>query len=494
MPTPFRAAGRYLWAALPLAALAMFSSVAQDAVRTTSTNPAAWEMVDLGGLTEMRSQSGVLSTTLHALATRVSIDGAHFDGATYDGQYGGPVLHVRAGDHVLIKLVNDLNEPTNLHFHGLHITPRDHGDNMHLVVRPHTTMQYDFHIPADHPPGLFWFHDHLHGMAEKHVTEGLAGAVLIDGFVGQFGGLEDVAQHVVILKDYADPACTDPKLKTELHCRLVTINGQADFSVHIAQGATQLWRIANLGANFIIHLAIPGATLRIIGRDGLPTAHAEDAAVLEVLPAGRMDVLVTAQTPGPSFIVAQNVPTGTGEHFVTNRRLGTLEVTAPAGSAAVKPVFPSPHDLRSLAIDARRVVTFSEDSSATHYFIDGRLFDHERIDVRVKLGNVEEWTIRNRTEDFHEFHIHQLAFQVVEINGAKQDYTGLVDTVLVPEMGEVKLILPFTNPVMLGQFMFHCHVLKHEDAGMMANIEVYRSGEAAAPRICRPRPERGGAL
>ena len=490
---------RHLWAALPLAFSAMLSSAAQDNVRAANTSSPPWESIDLGGLTEIRSAAGVLATTLHAVATPVSIDGAHFEGATYDGQYGGPVLHVRAGDHVLIKLVNDLNEPTNLHFHGLHITPRDHGDNMHLVVLPHTAIQYDFHIPADHPPGLFWFHDHMHGLAEKHVTAGLAGTILIDGFAGQFSTLKDVPQRLLILKDYADPACTDPRLKAELHCRLLSVNGQAGFTAHIHQGETQLWRIANLGANFIIHLAIPGATLRIIGRDGLPTAQAEAGGVLDVLPAGRIDILVTAQAIGPSVILAQHVPTGTGEHFTTNRMLGTLDVAAPGvkgppGNALVTPIFPTPPDLRTLAIDARRVVTFSEDSTAMHYFIDGRMFDHDRIDVRVPLGNVEEWTIRNQTQDFHEFHIHQLAFQVVEINGAKKDFAGLVDTVLVPEMGEVKLILPFTSPVMVGQFMFHCHVLKHEDAGMMANIEVYRPGEAVAPRICRPHAEQGGAL
>jgi FtsP/CotA-like multicopper oxidase with cupredoxin domain len=214
---------RHLWAALPLAFSAMFSSAAEDNVHASNAKAAVWEKIDFGSLTERRSQAGVLATTLHAAGTPVSIDGVHFDGATYDGQYGGPILHVRAGDHVLIKLANDLNEPTNLHFHGLHITPGGRGDNMHVVVLPHTTMQYDFRIPADHPPGLFWFHDHLHGMAEKHVTSGLAGIVLIDGFTEQFGGLEDVPQRLVVLKDYAEPGCTDPKLKAELHCRLLTI-------------------------------------------------------------------------------------------------------------------------------------------------------------------------------------------------------------------------------------------------------------------------------
>jgi FtsP/CotA-like multicopper oxidase with cupredoxin domain len=227
---------------LPLAFSAMFSSAAEDNVHASNAKAAVWEKIDFGSLTERRSQAGVLATTLHAAGTPVSIDGVHFDGATYDGQYGGPILHVRAGDHVLIKLANDLNEPTNLHFHGLHITPGGRGDNMHVVVLPHTTMQYDFRIPADHPPGLFWFHDHLHGMAEKHVTSGLAGIVLIDGFTEQFGGLEDVPQRLVVLKDYAEPGCTDPKLKAELHCRLLTINGQFGGLRTLVPISSSIWR------------------------------------------------------------------------------------------------------------------------------------------------------------------------------------------------------------------------------------------------------------
>jgi suppressor of ftsI len=93
--------------------------------------------------------------------------------------------------------------------------------------------------------------------------------------------------------------------------------------------------------------------------------------------------------------------------------------------------------------------------------------------VRVPLGNIEEWTIRNDSDDLHVFHIHQIGFQVVEVNGKPVPFTGYVDNVLVPERGEVKLLMPFTSRLILGRFMFHCHVLRHEDNGMMANIEVY---------------------
>jgi FtsP/CotA-like multicopper oxidase with cupredoxin domain len=108
------------------------------------------------------------------------------------------------------------------------------------------------------------------------------------------------------------------------------------------------------------------------------------------------------------------------------------------------------------------------------FFIDGKTFDPNRIDTRVRLGAVEEWTIRNDSDELHDFHIHQTGFQLVEVNGVPQPLDGYYDTVNVPVRGEIKIIIPFTDPVMVGKFVYHCHLLSHEDKGMMATIEVTR--------------------
>jgi FtsP/CotA-like multicopper oxidase with cupredoxin domain len=444
-----------------------------------------WEEIDTGGLTELRSRDGILSVTLHAAPQTVAIGGASFPGAAYNGQYAGPVLHVRPGDLVHIRLVNGLADPTNLHFHGLRISPLGRGDNMHVVVPSGGTRDYLFRIAANHPPGLFWYHDHIHTLSEQHVMAGLSGTLLIDGFSRDITGLAGTAQKLLVLKDYTAPNCQGAVLKTALHCRVMSINGQASWAGTMRPGETQLWRIANEGANLITHLSLPGLQFRIIGRDGTPTTAPEDATVLDVMPASRMDVLVTAGAAGTFKLAALHVLTDAGEQFSANRDMGAVTVAGPPAAPAASPGFPAQIDLRKLGIDARRVVTFTEDEAAGKYFIDGKLFDHNRIDVRVKLGNLEEWTIRNQTQDFHEFHIHQMGFQVTEINGVAQPFTGYVDDAKVPEMGEIKVILPFTDPVILGSFMFHCHVLKHEDGGMMAQIEVYRDGAPAHTALCQ---------
>src|SRR4030095_16760636 len=129
------------------------------------------------------------------------------------------------------------------------------------------------------------------------------------------------------------------------------------------------------------------------------------------------------------------------------------------------------------AIANERTFIFSETSDGNIFFINDNTYDPDRVDTTVKLGTFEEWTIQNTSGELHVFHIHQLDFLVEEINGGAQTMLGLQDTFILPYQengvpGEVKILIPFTNPVIVGEFVYHCHILGHEDNGMMANIVV----------------------
>ena len=135
--------------------------------------------------------------------------------------------------------------------------------------------------------------------------------------------------------------------------------------------------------------------------------------------------------------------------------------------------------VRSSPITRQRTFAFSVNPEKTSFFINDQVFDENRTDVTVKLGDTEEWTILNKDSQYHDFHIHQTGFLVTEVNGAPTDFDGLRDTFSVPparngKPGEAKLIIPFTNPEIVGRFVFHCHVVKHEDKGMMMAVEVVR--------------------
>lgn len=466
--------------ALCMAAFLAACVVGGTSLFRVGANPATeapFDEIDLGGLPEIRASRGVLQTTLVAVPMEVHVGNATFAGASFNGIYGGPVLRAHPGDRIQIHLVNHMADSINLHFHGLRVTPLGTGDNMHVLVPPGAFFDYDFRIPPNHPPGLFWYHDHAHRAAEPHVMAGLSGALLIEGFADQIKGLDGVPEKLLVLKDWQHNDCTAPDLKHTLHCRIISINGDTDWRDDLAPGSSQLWRVSNQGADQVLHLAAPGLHLRIVGRDGMPASDGEDSDHVDIMPASRLDILVRADRAGRFPLLALGVPTNGSAGFSTKRPLGMIDVAGPQNLAPAAALsFPRQQDMRTWPVDAHRMIIFSENLSINEFYVNGRKFDPLRTDVRAPLGNVEEWTIRNVTDDFHEFHIHQLSFQVIEINGARQVFSGYVDNVKIPEHGEVKVIIPLTDPNIVGHLMFHCHVLNHEDRGMMTMLEVYRPG------------------
>ena len=433
----------------------------------------------VGGLTELRSSHGLLSVTLVAEAGKVRIGDLEVDGITYNGLYAGPVLRVRPGDLLRIRLINHLSQPTNIHFHGIFTSPLGNSDNIHLSVAAGDTFTYEVLIPVTQPPGLYWYHSHIHGISEQQVMGGLSAALVVEGPNETELSLDGMPERLFVLKDmtFADDT-GNATIDDELHGIVQSINGNLDTSETIRPGETRVWRFTNQSADLPFHIAVAGHSFRIIAEDGEATIGERTVDVLDIMPASRVDVLVVGGAPGSHELISKGAMTGTGEARRLDRVLGHLVV---AGETAVpSAAFPTatpPRDLRSAPINARRAVIFTQTltlkTNAQVFFINGRVFDMGRVDIRVPLGNVEEWTVRNDSDDLHVFHIHQLGFQIVEVNGKPTPFTGWVDTVRVPERGEVTLRMAFTDKVIVGQFVIHCHVLKHEDKGMMALIEVY---------------------
>ena len=161
-----------------------------------------------------------------------------------------------------------------------------------------------------------------------------------------------------------------------------------------------------------------------------------------------------------------------------NQYAGTVMATVRVEGTPVSPVV-VPATLRPVGdlrgkVTNRRTIVFSESADGDTMFVDGKQFDMNRTDVRVKLGAVEEWTVRNNSDELHTFHIHQGPYQLIEINGIPQPVDDYRDVVDVPIRGEVKVIIPFTDSTKVGRFVYHCHILRHEDKGMMATIQVTR--------------------
>ena len=428
---------------------------------------------------EFAARDGVLTATLEAREMKTVLDGVEIDTIVYNGDFAGPVLRVWPGDTMRIRLLNRLNEPTNLHFHGMQTSPRGNSDNIHIAVPPGQDFDYEVKIPAFQPPGAYWYHAHLHGLSEKQVGRGLSGALIVEGFKERIPGLGGVKERLLSFKTIVIEDSDNPIVNESWHGEARTVNGHLTIDMTMRPGETILWHIANHDANQAIHLALAGHRFTVVGMDGAAIPGAIEREVLDIGPASRLEVLVTAGAAGDYPLMARNVLTGQGASLSRDRILGRVTV-AGAAAAPSTAALPPVADLSALPVTGYRTFVFSQSRDAAHYYINGRKFDPARIDTRVNLGDVEDWTIRNDSDDMHAFHIHQLPFQVMAENGAPVPFQGLRDTYPVPERGSIEIRLAFRNPDIVGTFMYHCHVLNHEDRGMMQTIEVID------PRAARP--------
>jgi suppressor of ftsI len=403
----------------------------------------------------------------------IAVAGTDVDGRSYADALLGPTLVVRPGDTIDLTLDNRLDEHTNIHFHGLHVSPVDNGDNIFLSVEPGERFAYSLAIPEDHPPGTFWYHSHAHGISEEQVFGGLSGVIVVEGLADLLpADLREVDRVVLALKD---AQVTGDRIEADgidsNAPTLRTVNGLSVPVQDIAPGEVQLWHVANIGADIWYDVELAGTTLTVVGEDGNPKWRVEDAEHLVMPPGKRYELLVTGRSEGDTTFRTRRYEQGDDTYPATD--LVTLRQPRSTGTTLAPPAMPAslipeariPED----EVVERRTFTFSEDES-NHFFVNDKEFDADRVDVRPRLGTAEEWTLRNSSDEQHPFHIHVNDFQVVSVGGRPYDASGVQDTVpLLPDQ-DVVIRTRFTD--FPGRFVFHCHILNHEDNGMMAVVEV----------------------
>jgi suppressor of ftsI len=452
---------------------------------------------------------------------RFDISGKRVWGESYNGDYVGPTLYLHAGEHVILTLVNRLPTATDLHFHGMHLSPSGNSDNTYISVPPGRSFTYHLNIPLDQPPGTFWYHDHdmcmgaetmaMPGMATKaapapgcqdietQIYDGLSGTIIVgDDRTLLPPALRHVTTRTLVLKDMQITASSHIVANTASYSILSDspavrlVNGQLRPVLAMRPGQTELWRIANEGADIFYDLTIPGYTFTIVGQDGYPAAKVATARALVLPPAKRWDVLVTAAArPGAAWL--ETLPTSSGPQGDAYPLTKLMEVRV-AGRPEPRLALPAgalPASLPSLAgarLAARRVVKLSEDATGTVMYINGKQFDPGKsvFATPAVLGTTEQWTIMNESGEIHPFHLHTDHFQVMSVNGVPQPYAGEQDTVPVPyklngKPGTVVIRIRFTD--FTGRVMFHCHIAAHEDAGMMSFVNVIRPARPDRPLV-----------
>lgn len=424
------------------------------------------------------SENGVLETTLRAASSTVTLDGRPYVTQAYENSVPGPMLVVCPGDRMVVNLENDLEEETNLHTHGFHVSPQDNSDNIFLNIKPGERFTYEFDIPENEFPGAYWYHPHHHLNSGGQVFAGMAGPMIVEGGLDAMPGFRDIPQRVLAIQNTQlgdDGRVVPQAAEADDSNTQLFVNGASNPEINIRPGELQRWRIYNMNSDRFVNLHLEGQEFQLLAMDANILEQIQPVDEMLVGPGSRRDVLVRGGTPGSYKLEALpftrfSGPGGsTSEETVATIVSGDEPVEEgrdPAGPLEEK------EDLREVSVDRERSILYSEDVSANppKFFIDGKEFDHDRVDQTMLLGDVEEWTVKNDSDEWHTFHIHVNDFQVVELDGKPVEGISPQDNVSISPNGSVKLRTRFTD--FTGKFVFHCHVLHHEDHGMMSVVEV----------------------
>jgi FtsP/CotA-like multicopper oxidase with cupredoxin domain len=441
---------------------------------------------------EVRSSvNGLLATRLRAAPGPTIAQGSAFISSVYEGSFPGPTLKVRPGDLLQIELVNDLTEETNLHVHGFHVSPLTPSDNVLLHIFPGQRFVYQYSIPGDHPGGTYFYHPHHHGLASEQTFKGMAGMIIIEGDIDRIPGIAGLPERQLVLQRTAvvDGHVPDVVPQGNVGSGNVLVNGASTPIMFIRPGETQRWRLLNATVSSLWNIQIEGHPMTLIAQDGNTLASAVTLGSVLISTAQRRDVLVQGNSrPGIYKVTYQDLQ---GPFNLATPPapvvLAYLVVIGAGMDPQPLPTTLLPFlDLRTLPVDRHRDITFQINPALPPppnpnpftpqgFVIDGKFFDENRVDQFANLGATEEWTVFNDSGLFHPFHIHINPYQVTHINGQPYNALSYEDTTPVPpKVNGVKGSITFRTRFLdfPGTWVFHCHILGHEDGGMMGVIQV----------------------
>ncbi|MGA8909128.1 MAG: multicopper oxidase domain-containing protein [Acidobacteriaceae bacterium] len=529
----------------------------------------------------MRSRNGVLEITLTAEDVKEKDGRTRYCFTDGEGEES-PTLRVHPGDRVIIHLKNAMTDPgsgrtepphvhammppalpksddppctsgamnavsTNLHFHGLTIPPVCHQDDvLKTSVEPgDAPFTYRFRIPQDEPPGLYWYHPHIHGFSKPQVLGGASGALIVEGIERARPETAGMPERVFVIRDedLMNPNAPPSKSEPTVPKFMIDRDGDAanngtgfgmpakDLSINyvpvpypdyppaaiaMKPGERQLWRVLNASAITYLNLEVlfnrVPQPMGLVALDGVPigepgNGHAADGSGINwqthlgIPPGARMEFIVQGPAAGePALLVTRTVDTGPGGENDPNRMLAKIAASSDAPESRSRlqsspaPLAPPSEAWLGSVLPVRvRHLYFSEKlidpndpTSAVEFYLtvegqEPKMFDmnSETPNIIAQQGTVEDWIIENRSRELHAFHIHQLHFLLLEYAGRQVNEDFLRDTVNVPYFDgrtltypSVRLRMDFRDPNIVGTFVYHCHLLEHEDKGMMGSIQV----------------------
>jgi bilirubin oxidase len=470
-----------VWAPLAVALVA-----ADHAPRIALAAPAAHGRPPVGaaGALAARPQAAnqrTVELTLTAAPTQLALrSGERTNVLAYNGQVPGPTLELREGDRVVVHFQNELAEPSTIHWHGLQLAFDADGSPFHPVP-PGGRHDYVFTIQPG-TAGTYWYHPHPHHRTGEQVARGLYGAIIIRAADDPLPA--SLPERLLVLSDnrfgpnntldLPDPRSARGRIDAEngREGDVLFVSGRVMPTIDIRSGEVQRWRVINASAARVYRLALAGHEFLHVGSDGglfeRPVPRRE--IVLGV--GERAELLVRGTAAPGSRTVLQTlaydryIPQTRPDGWDRPRDLLVLQY------AAKRPMAPValPARLRPVpALDTARA-TATRVMVLTQHLINGQAMDMERVDVQARLGATEIWEVENLVGMDHPFHLHGFQFQVLDRDGVPEPYRSWKDVVNVPKHETARFIVRYDR--FPGKWMYHCHILDHEDHGMMGVLEV----------------------
>ncbi|WP_035912807.1 multicopper oxidase family protein [Knoellia sinensis] len=398
----------------------------------------------------------------------------------FNGAFLGPTLRATRGEQVKVNITNGIDETSTVHWHGMHL-PAGMDGGPHQPIAPGANWSPQWTI--DQPAASLWYHPHPHGETAKHVYRGLAGMFILDDAnevaLPKTYGVDDFP---IMVQDKAfDGSKLDDRAglfqSTGILGDTVLVNGTPGPFLDVTSERVRL-RVVN-GSNarvYRFHFDDNRPYAVVASDGGLLPAPVETNELL-LSPGERAEIVVDVR-PGERTVLQSTPPTGDSNRFTgASDRLDILELRG-AQTLTASPVVPATlapaPDLADDTVGATRNVSLG--GSNTNF---GKM-DLERVDIVSTLDTTETWNVTNADGQVHNFHIHDVQFQVIRYAGGPPPavLAGWKDTILIPQGETVELRMRFTDFADASSpYMFHCHLLRHEDQGLMGQFVVARPGE-----------------
>lgn len=433
---------------------------------------------------------GVRRFTLRAQAgTTEMIRGKQTATWGYNGSVLGPTVRARRGEQVGFTVTNDLPEASSVHWHGMHLPAKFDG-GPHQMIAPGAVWAPQWTV-QQHAATL-WYHPHPHGATEKHVHRGLSGLFLIDDDAADAldlpneYGVDDIPLVIQDRRFTADGAL-DESDATDVGLLGDTIvtNGIANAHLSLTTDRVRL-RILNGSSGRLYHLAFgDGRAFQLIATDGGLLPKPVTLNRIQLSPGERVELVVTV-VAGEN-VTLRSLPITERAGIDRAAEFGfddTFDVLILRAAESPRPSAALPATLVPMRALATATTAPTRAFDLQWFMINNRRMDMNRIDMTVPVDTTEVWTVRNKDNWPHNFHVHDVQFQIVAIDGNPPPpaLSGWKDTVYTAPGASYTLAMHFadhTDPTY--PYMYHCHLLHHEDQGMMGQFLVLAPGQQPTP-------------